>query len=67
MMTIFTSNNNNNNNNNDDDDENRHFYDFTQQENSEQLAVIDRIRSQKSFCNRTTWNWKVDSYSAQLF
>ena len=44
MMTIFTS---NNNNNNDDDDENHHPYDFTQQqENSEQLAVIDRIRSE---------------------
>jgi uncharacterized protein len=45
-MTIFTSNNNNNNNNNDDEDENNHPYDFTQQENSEQLAVIDRIRSE---------------------
>jgi HrpA-like RNA helicase len=45
MMTIFTSNNNNNNNNY-DDDENHYPYDFTKQENSEQCAVIDRIRSE---------------------
>jgi hypothetical protein len=42
MMTIFTF----NNNNNDDNDENHHRYDFTQQENSEQCAVINRIRSE---------------------
>ena len=42
MMTISTS----NDNNNDDEDENHHPYDFTQQENSEQCAVIDRIRSE---------------------
>ena len=44
MMTLYAS--NNNNNNNEDDDENNHPYDTTQQENSEQLAVIDRIRSE---------------------
>jgi AAA domain len=43
IMTIFTSDNNNDN----DEDENIHHpYDFIQQENSEQLAVIDRIRSE---------------------
>ena len=44
MMTLFTS---NNNNTEVEDDDNYHLYDFTrQQENSEQLAVIDRIRSE---------------------
>ena len=44
IMKIFTS---NNNNDNDDEDENNHHpYDFIQQENSEQLAVINRIRSE---------------------
>ena len=44
MMTLFTS---NNNNTEVEDDDNYHLYDFTrQQENSEQLAVINRIRSE---------------------
>ncbi len=44
IMTIFTS---HNNNDNDDEDENDHHpYDFIQHENSEQLAVINRIRSE---------------------
>jgi hypothetical protein len=45
MMTLFNSNNKNNNNKN-DHDENHPPYDFIQQENSEQRAVIDRIRSE---------------------
>src|SRR5215212_2953090 len=45
MMTLCAS-NNNNNNSDDDDDENNHPCGSTQQENSEQLAVIDRIRSE---------------------
>jgi hypothetical protein len=45
MMTLFNSDNKNNNNKN-DHDENNHPYDFIQQENSEQRAVIDRIRSE---------------------
>jgi hypothetical protein len=42
IMKIFTS----NNNNIDEDENNHHPYDFIQQENSEQLAVINRIRSE---------------------
>jgi hypothetical protein len=45
MMTLFNSDNKNNNNKN-DHDENHPPYDFIQQENSEQRAVIDRIRSE---------------------